>query len=175
MPTRREELRAMPNRIHGRTLARLALPACLVAGLVAGCGTQPVARAAALPDDFSDPVHHPDFSSTTERASIEARLRRSRCGATSNDMTSLAFAGLNTRPETIGGVILDTGSTPDGTRWFLHRDVDDRELTYCGVALAGVGTGTNVAVTGVRHGDLAQVQAALESGDFFCTCRQLSK
>ena len=165
----------MPTWIHGRSHARAAWVACLLAGLAAGCGTQPTKADTDLPDDFSDPVRAPDFSSTTDRSSIVARLRRSKCSATSNDMTGLAFAGMSTRPETVGGLVLDAGSTPEGTRWFIHRAAEDRDLTYCGVALAGVGTGTNVAVTGVHRGDMAAIQAAVESGDFFCTCKQLAK
>jgi hypothetical protein len=163
----------MHLRFHGRSCARAA---CLVllAALAAGCGTQPAKVSATLPDAFSPPVRHPDFSSALPPASIERRLRASRCGKGDGDVTGLAFAGLTTQPGA-GGVYLDTGRAPDGTSWFLHRSSDDHDSTYCGVALVGAGTGTSISLTGVRFADREAAKAALESGDFFCTCRQLAK
>jgi hypothetical protein len=151
------------------------LLACLVAGLATACATQPARERTALPYAFTDPARFPAFSSTAAPATIEARLRRSRCGKVDTNVSGLAFAGLNTQPETGGGVILDAGRTPDGKSWFLHEAADDHDVTYCGVALVGAGTGTNVSVTGVRAADMEAIRAAVESGDFFCTCKELAR
>lgn len=79
-----------------------------------------------------------------------------------------------TRPAAIDGVYLDGGRMPDGTKWFLHRAVDDPQITYCGIALIGSGDATNVSVTGVRSTDMEAAKAAVEFGDFLCTCKQLA-
>jgi len=159
----------MHSRFHGRNCL------LLVAVLATGCGAPSTRSPPALPDVFSPPATHPAFVSAFPPASIERRLRGSHCGKLDANVTGLAFAGLNTQPETSGGVYLDSGTAPDGTRWFLHRAADDHETTYCGVALVGTDTGTSISVTGVRFGDRDAAKAALESGDFFCTCRQLSR
>jgi hypothetical protein len=151
------------------------LLACVAAVLAAACASHPAGDRAALPEAFNDPARFPDFASTTGHAAIEARLRRSRCAKVESNVSGLAFAGLNTQPEAAGGVVLDTGRTPDGKSWFLHHAADDREETYCGVALVAVGTGTNVSVTGVRYSDTEAIKDAVESGDFFCTCKELAK
>ena len=72
-------------------------------------------------------------------------------------------------------MFLDKGTAPDGTRWFLHRNMDDPELTYCGIALVETGAVTNVSVTGVRWTDLPEAKAAVESGDFLCECKRLAR
>lgn len=164
----------MPSWIHGRSHVRGAFLACLVAGLATACATQPPRDRTLLPEAFTDPARFPDFTSTAARSSLESRIRRSKCANANSDAPS-AFGGLSTRPEMSSGVVLDTGHTPDGTKWFIHRAADDREMTYCGVAMVGVGTGTNVSVTSVRLRDIETIKAALESGDFFCKCEQLAK
>ncbi len=80
-----------------------------------------------------------------------------------------------TQPATSGGVYLDKGSTPDGTKWFLHRALDNPETTYCGVALIGSGAKTNVSVTGIRSRDMGAARTAVQFGDFLCECKRLSK
>ena len=103
---------------------------------------------------------------------IEERILGSICAISMVDVSGL---GLMTRPETRGGVYLDSGTTVDGTRWFLHRNMDDPDITYCGVALVGVGTETNVSVTGVSYRNLPEAKAAVESGDFLCKCKRLAQ
>lgn len=125
-----------------------------------------------LPEFFSPPATSPWFTVSAARTVIEKRILDSKCASTSADVSGL---GLMTRPETRGGVYLDSGTAPDGTRWFLHRNMDDPEVTYCGIALAGVGTGTNVSVTGVGYRNLPEVKAAVESGDFLCKCKRLAQ
>lgn len=165
----------MPSGFPGRSCTRGALLACLVAGLATACATQPAPDRTTLPFAFTDPARYPDFATTAGPSAIEMRLRSSRCGKVDTNVTGLAFAGLNTQPGTGGGVELATGRTPDGKRWFLHQAADDHDETFCGVALVGVGTGTNVSVTGVRQADMVAIKDAVESGDFFCKCKELSK
>ena len=123
-----------------------------------------------LPEYFSLPDTSPWFTVSTAPTVIEKRILASKCASTSADVSGL---GLMTRPETRGGVYLDSGTTPDGTRWFLHRNMDDPVVTYCGIALAGTGAATGVSLTGVRWSNLPEVKAAVESGDFLCECRRL--
>ena len=144
--------------------------ACAVVG--AACSSLAGSRAGLLPEFFSPPATSPWFTVSAAPTVIEKRILRSKCASTSADMSGL---DLMTRPETRGGVYLDSGTAPDGTRWFLHRNMDDPEITYCGIAMAGVGTGTNVSVTGVRYGDLSEARAAVEFGDFLCECKRLAQ
>ena len=125
-----------------------------------------------LPEYFSLPDTSPWFTVSTAPTVIEKRILASKCASTSADVSGL---GLMTRPETRGGVFLDKGTAPDGTRWFLHRNMDDPDITYCGIALVGVGTETNVSVTGVGYRNLPEAKAAVESGDFLCKCKRLAQ
>lgn len=144
---------------------------------VAACSSHTKARRSALPDAFTPPATAPDFSIPVNSSVLAQRVLRSKCKGSGADMSRMSglMAGSITRPETIGGVYLDRGRMADGTRWFLHRAADDPEITYCGVALIGSGEQTNVSVTGIRFGDMTAAKTALESGDFLCTCKQLSE
>src|SRR5687767_5836182 len=114
----------MPSWIQGRGHSRDAFFMCLVACLAAACTMQPPRDRTAIPEAFTDPVRFPDFSSTVKRASIEGRIRRSKCGLFNADRASIAITGIDSRPETSGAIVLDTGSTPDGTSWYIHRSAD---------------------------------------------------
>lgn len=160
---------------HRSTLVRMLPGTCLIiacAAFAAACSSPAGSRPGLLPEFFSPPATSPWFTVSAAPAVIEKRIVGSKCASTSTDMSGL---GLMTRLETRGGVFLDSGTAPDGTRWFLHRNMDDPEITYCGIALAGVGTGTNVSVTGVRYGDLSEARAAVEFGDFLCECKRLAQ
>jgi hypothetical protein len=157
------------------TLARMIpgtglLLACAVFG--AACSSIADSRPDVLPEYFSPPATSPWFTVSAARTAIEKRILASECASTSVDVSGL---GLMTRPETRGGVYLDSGTTVDGTRWFLHRNMDDPDITYCGIALVGVGTKTNVSVTGVSYRNLPEAKAAVESGDFLCKCKRLAQ
>lgn len=160
--------RAGIGRISVLALATLALASC---SSHAGIGRT------ALPAAFAPPASRPDFSSLAKRSAIERRILESECADPETEMSRIANAmtGLSTRPETVGQAFLDQGISPDGTRWFLHRNRDDPDVTYCGVALLGAGEGTRVSVAGVRSLDLAEAGIAVVYGDFFCECRRLSK
>jgi hypothetical protein len=125
-----------------------------------------------LSESFASPATSPWFTVSAAPAIIEKRILNSKCASTSADVSGL---GLMTRPETRGGVYLDSGTAPDGSRWFLHWNMDDPGVTYCGIALVGVGTGMNVSLTGVRWTDLPEAKAAVESGDFLCRCQRLAQ
>lgn len=160
---------------HCSTLVRMVPGTCLLlvcAVFAAACSSVADSRPGLLPEYFSPPATSPWFTVSAARTVIEKRILDSKCASTSADVSGL---GLMTRPETRGGVYLDRGTAPGGTRWFLHRNMDDPEVTYCGIALAGVGTGTNISLTGVSYRNLPEVKAAVESGDFLCKCKRLAQ
>lgn len=160
--------------IQIQTLA--GIPSILIfVGFIMACSSQARTTRSVLPDVFTPPASTPDFSLPVNSSAIERLILNSRCGSISEDLSQLSIAsGLITRPATTGGVYLDKGRMPDGTKWFLHRAHDDPETTYCGIALIGLGKETNVSVTGVRFKDMDAAKAAVEFGDFLCRCKQLS-
>ena len=123
-----------------------------------------------LPEYFSLPDTSPWFTVSTAPTVIEKRILASKCASTSADVSGL---GLMTRPETRGGVFLDKGTAHDGTRWFLHRNMDDPDVTLLRDRSGGNRGGDGVSLTGVRWSNLPEVKAAVESGDFLCECRRL--
>jgi hypothetical protein len=160
---------------HRSTLVQMVPGTCLLlvcAVFGAACSSIAGSRPGVLPEYFSPPATSPWFTVSAAPTVVEKRILASKCSSTSADVSGL---GLMTRPETRGGVYLDQGTAPDGTRWFLHRNMDDPNLTYCGIALVETGTVTGVSLTGVRWKDLPEAKAAVESGDFLCKCKRLAQ
>ena len=133
-----------------------------------------VASINSLPDVFTEPDTTPDFSLAQELRSIERRILGSKCGSAGPNASFGLNSGLMTRPEGASSLYLDKGSTPNGTKWFLVRDQDDPEITYCGIAMVSREGKTNVSVVNVKFGDMDEIKTSVESGDFLCACKQLS-
>lgn len=158
--------------------ALLAIGHCAAAALLSACGTHMASApsSGALPGIFSSPENNPDFRVDIKPSLIERRVLKSECAEASSDISSLGMAsGLMTRPENEGGLYLDKGMTPSGIKWFLVRAKDDPELTYCGIALAAAGNETGVSVANVRRRNMETLKTAVESGDFLCKCKELSR
>jgi len=162
---------------HCATLVRMLPGTCLIlacAAFATACSSLAGTRPDLLPEFFAPPATSPWFTVSAAPSIIEKRILGSECASSSTN-TDVSGLGLMTRPETRGGVYLDSGTTPDGTRWFLHRNMDDPDITYCGIALAGAAKGTNVSVTGIRYRDLPEAKAAVEFGDFLCECKRMAQ
>ncbi len=155
-------------------LAIRAIVFLTIATVGAGCSTNlALNKPTGLPEIFVPPEKLPDFVVAQAPASVAGRLRKTKCGGTGLETPTVSLAG--SRPEASGGIYLDSGATPEGTRWFLVRAKDDPDRAYCGIALAGVEGGTNVSVLNVGRMHMGQIQEAVESGDFFCRCKGLAR
>jgi hypothetical protein len=107
-------------------------------------------------------------------AAIAQRIRKSRCGSASADMSALALhGGLSTRPSTSEELKVDEGSFADGTHWLALKRRGDDSFAYCGVVLSPTSGGSTVSLLGIPGNRELKAISAVESGKFFCKCKSL--
>lgn len=130
----------------------------------------------ALPRVFASPVEAPDFTTSVPVSRLRQRILESDCAYASADLSRLGMeSGMSTRGAGKGGLYLEHGKTTAQVEWFLVRGQDAPEQTYCGLALFESEGETRVTVANVRRSDMQVAKAAVESGDFLCTCKALSR
>jgi hypothetical protein len=152
----------------------LALALLLAVSACAGTGEKPMAKK--IPPEFQDTLHTIYFQSEKPFATLQNKLSKSQCGQESDESSTLAMmSGLSSRPSTSASLFVDAGEQADGSKWYALKATSHPELALCGVSLKSEGQGTEVGVIGLRRKNTEAIAQAVESGTFFCHCRELSK
>ncbi|MFC0676299.1 hypothetical protein ACFFGH_00355 [Lysobacter korlensis] len=129
-----------------------------------------------LPADFPDRADLETFPIALSLSAVNRRITKSGCGTANDDMSALGLSsGLLTRPSGGDGLYVDKGRLADGARWYAMRNTSEPDILYCGIVVSKADQGTQVSFVGVPQRNFQSAVAAVEAGNFFCKCKQLSR
>lgn len=153
---------------------RKATSICTVVLVLAPVGARPLESQ--WPSDFPAIEHMNSHVSPLSPAAVAKRASKSSCGKEQDGTSQLGLhSGLSTRPPKDDGLAVEQGSLADGTRWGALRRRADATVLYCGFVAVPDGYGSKISVFGVRSHNEAAAVKAVQSGKFFCSCKQLSR